>query len=188
MDSGKLNLNVLNASLATRSAILGGMILLGLFGLQVERVSGATFRVDDSSLTVPPILADDWRAVKLQKEWAKAGSGEIDGEPRFSRFLARDYKFSVSGPALRIKTIWFAAGKCVSTDEAVSTLARSKRIAIESAVGSLDEMHHRLHENPGSSESRTIIWAHFKSDRGDCAGRYAGGGACCNTGSVCRTR
>lgn len=165
MDSGKLILNVFNASLATRSAILGGMILLGLFGPQVEHVSGATFRVDDSSLTVPPILDDDWRAVKLQKEWAKAGSGEIDGEPRFSRFLARDYKFSVSGPALRIKTTWFAAGKCVSTDESASTLDRSKRIAIESAVGSLDEMHHRLHENPGSSESRRIIWAHFKTDR-----------------------
>lgn len=169
MNSGKLKFNmcanVLNAPPATRVAMLGGLFLISLSGLHVERACGATFRVDDSSLTVPPILSDDWRAVKLQKTWSKADSGEIDGEPRFSRFLARDYAFSISGPALRIKTTWFAAGKCVSTDEAVSTLTRSKRMAIESAVGSLDEMHHRLHEDPDSSENRTIIWAHFKSDR-----------------------
>ncbi|MFT4560249.1 MAG: hypothetical protein ACI92S_005646 [Planctomycetaceae bacterium] len=169
MDSDKSKFNVfanlLNASPATRFAILGGVILFSLFGLHVEPARGATFRVDDSSLTVPPILSDDWRAVKLQRAWSIAGGKEIDGEPRFSRFLARDYTFSVSGPALRIKTTWFAAGKCVSTDEAVSTLNRQKRIAIESAVGSLDEMQHRLHENPGSSENRVIIWAHFKSDR-----------------------
>lgn len=169
MDSGKSKsmviANVLNVSPATRVSILGGLSLISLFGLQVERASGATFRVDDFSLTVPPILGGDWRAVKLQTEWSKAGGREIDGKPRFSRFLAREYNFSVSGPALRIKTTWFAAGKCVSTDEAVSTLTRSKRVAIESAVGSLNEMHHRLHENPGSSESRTIVWAHFKSVR-----------------------
>ena len=149
-DNSKFNVfaNSLNASPATRVAVLGGMILFSLFALHEERACGATFRVDDSSLTVPPILSDDWRAVKLQRAWSKAGGREIDGEPRFSRFLARDYTFSVSGPALRIKTTWFAAGKCVSTDEAVSTLNKSKKIAMESAVGSLDEMHHRLHENP----------------------------------------
>ena len=169
MDSGKLksNLmaNVLNALSVTRVAILGGLSLFSLIGLHIERACGASFRVDDTSLTVPPILGGDWRAVKLQKEWAKAGGQEIDGETRFLRFLAREYVFSVSGPALRIKTIWFAAGKCVSTDEAASTLARSKKIAIESAVGSLNEMHHRLRENPDSSENRTVIWAHFNSDR-----------------------
>ena len=154
--------NVLRMSPVTRVVFLCGLLVFSMFGLHIETACGATFRVDDTSMTVPAILNGDWRAVKVRKMWAKADGKEVGAEPRFSRFLARDYSFTVSGPAMRIKTTWFAGGKCVSTDEPVSALTSSKKMAIESAIGSLNEMHHRLHENPEASESRVVIWAHFK--------------------------
>jgi hypothetical protein len=153
------------ASRVVRVAILSGLFVCSLLGFGTETACGATFRVDDSSLTVPAILSDDWQTVKLRKTWARADGKKIGDEPQFSRFLARDYRFTVSGPAFRIKTTWFAAGKCVSTDELVSSLINSKRIAIESVVGSLDEMNRRLQANPGVSENRVIVWAHLKSKR-----------------------
>lgn len=139
-----------------------GMISLAAFG--TEEVSGATFRVDDSTLTVPAIHNDNWRALKVRKTWTRADGEEIPDDPRFVRFLARDYEFSLSSGALRMKTTWFAARKCVSTDELVSSLGSAKRKAIEEAFGPLNEMNRRLQGATADGvEGRVVIWAHFRA-------------------------
>jgi hypothetical protein len=95
------------------------VMLLGVVAITLisQRLEAATFRVDDSSLTVPGILGDDWRAVQHRKSWTKSDGKAMGGEPRFLRFLARDYEFTHSDAGLRLKTTWFAFSKCVSTDE-----------------------------------------------------------------------
>jgi hypothetical protein len=60
------------ASRVVRVAILSGLFVCSLLGFGTETACGATFRVDDSSLTVPAILSDDWQTVKLRKTWARA--------------------------------------------------------------------------------------------------------------------
>jgi hypothetical protein len=150
----------------SRSACRIGMVIcvvvFPLFGTREESASAAVFRVDDSTLTVPAILSDDWRAVKAQNAWARAGGEAISGEPRLSRFLARDYQFTLNGESLRLKTTWFAGGKCISTDESVSTLSPAKRNAIEMAFGSLNEINRRLQgESADGSEGHVVIWASF---------------------------
>lgn len=140
-----------------QSLVVIGLILLG------GQVRAATFKVDDTSLTVPGILGDDWRSVQHRKTWTKADGKSLGDDSRFVRFLARDYSFQSSDSGLRMKTSWFVHGKCISTNERVSSLSSPKRRSIESAVGSLREMGLRLKEAPDDAESRIVIWAQFKS-------------------------
>ena len=159
---------IFRAGLSARSVCRGSIVTSAIFAaffVQSAKVaSAAVFRVDDSSLTVPAILSDDWRDVKVRDVWTQAGGEVIAGEPRFSRFLARDYQFTLSGDSLRLKTTWFAGRKCVSTDEAVSSLSRSKRMALEAAFGSLNEVSSRLQgESAVGSVSQVVIWASFKA-------------------------
>jgi hypothetical protein len=143
-----------------RRFLLMGVVAITLMS---HRLEATTFRVDSSSLTVPGILGDDWRAVQHRKIWTKSDGKTLKGDPRFVRFLARDYKFTYSDAGLRLKTTWFASGKCVSTDESVKSLSGSKKRSIELAFGSLRELSLRVKETPDVSEDRVVIWAHFKS-------------------------
>lgn len=127
------------------------------------RSEAATFRVDDTRMTVPSILADDWRAVQHRKTWKRSDGTAVATEAKFVRFLARDYSFRADEDGFRLRTMWFAAGKCVSTNESVSSLTAAKRKSLESAFGSLSEMRARLEETPEVPQVRVVIWAHFKS-------------------------
>lgn len=123
----------------------------------------ATFRVDDTRMTVPSILADDWGAVQHRETWKRSDGTAVGSEAKFVRFLARDYRFTADEEGFRLRTMWFAAGKCVSTNESVSSLTAAKRKSLESAFGSLNEMRARLAETPEVPQVRVVIWAHFKS-------------------------
>ncbi|NQV25831.1 MAG: hypothetical protein HQ518_15845, partial [Rhodopirellula sp.] len=148
-----------------QTGMAAALVAVCVFGHRPGIAQGATFRVDDAALTVPAILKDQWNAVRHRKTWTRANGEKIEGEPRFIRFLARDYSFTTTEDILRVKTTWFSAGRCVSTDEAVNSLNTAKRRVIEAAFGSLNEMSHRLLKEPGGSENRIVIWAHFRSDR-----------------------
>jgi hypothetical protein len=140
------------------------LLVLVVFEHRTDVANAASFRVDDATLTVPALLGDDWRAVTHRKTWTRATGDAIPGDPRFVRFRAREYSFQLSGAGLRLKTTWFAARKCVSTDEAVSRLRGSKRAAIETAFGSLDDMNRRLQKKTSDgTEGRIVIWAQFRS-------------------------
>ena len=140
------------------------LLVLVVFEHRTDVANAASFRVDDATLTVPALLGDDWRAVTHRKTWTRATGDAIPGDPRFVRFRAREYSFQLSGAGLRLKTTWFAAGKCVSTDEAVRRLRGSKRAAIETAFGSLDDMNRRLQKKTSDgTEGRIVIWAQFRS-------------------------
>ncbi len=128
-----------------RVTILTFMVVASMI---VERSEAATFRVDDTRMTVPSILADDWRAIQHRKTWTRSDGKAIGGEAKFVRFLARDYSFTADEEGFRLKTMWFAAGKCVSTNESVSSLTAAKRKSLEFAFGSLNEMRARLEETP----------------------------------------
>lgn len=123
----------------------------------------ATFRVDDTSMTVPSILADDWRTIQHRKTWIRSDGKAVGGEAKFVRFLARDYSFTANEDSFQLRTMWFASGKCVSTNESVSSLTSAKRKSLESAFGSLTEMRARLTETPDVPQVRVVIWAHFRS-------------------------
>lgn len=128
--------------------------------------SAAILRVDDSSLTVPAILNDAWRAVKAHREWSLAEGKVISGEPRFSRFLARDYQFTLDedAKAMSLRTTWFVGGKCVSTVEAVSGLSNARRTALEAAFGSLNDIYRTLQgQSADGSTGHVVIWASFKA-------------------------
>jgi hypothetical protein len=129
----------------------------------VRQSEAATFRVDDTRMTVPSILADDWRAIQHRKTWTRSDGKAVGGEANFVRFLAREYSFTANEEGFRLKTMWFASGKCVSTDELISSLTAAKRKSLESAFGSLIEMRARLEETPEVPQVRVVIWAHFKS-------------------------
>lgn len=145
-------------------SVLVCLLVLSLFELKTEVAYAASFRVDDTTLTVPALFGDDWKAVKVKSTWTRATGDSIPGDPRFVRFLAREYSFQLSGGGLRLKTTWFAARKCVSTDEAVNRLRGSKRAAIETAFGSLDDMNRRLQgKTSDGTEGRIVIWAQFRS-------------------------
>lgn len=147
-----------------RVGLLVSLLALSLFEHQTEVANAASFRVDDATLTVPALLTDDWRAVKARSSWTRATGDAIPGDPKFVRFLAREYSFQLSAGSLRLKTTWFAARKCVSTDEAVRSLRGSKRAAIETAFGSLDDMNRRLQgKTSDGTEGRIVIWAQFRS-------------------------
>jgi hypothetical protein len=144
-----------------------GRVTLLTFVAAAAMVAGqteaATFRVDDTRLTVPSILTDDWRAIQHRKIWTRSDGTAVRGEATFTRFLARDYSFSLDEEGFRLRTTWFASGKCVSTDESISSLSASKTKSLESAFGSLTEMRLRLKESPEVPHTRVVIWAHFKS-------------------------
>lgn len=144
----------------SRQLLLLSFVAITLIG---QRSEAATFRVDDMSLTVPGILGDNWRAVQHRKNWTKSDGKTLGGDPRFVRFLARDYKFTHTDAGLRLKTTWFVSGKCVSTDELVKSLSSSKKRLVELEFGSLRELSLRLEETPDVPETRVVIWAHFRS-------------------------
>lgn len=149
-----------------RPAALGYLFILAVSLHSREVTSAAILRVDDSSLTVPAILNDEWRAVKAHREWSLAEGKVISGEPRFSRFLARDYQFTLDedAKAMSLRTTWFAGGKCVSTTEAVSGLSNARRTALEAAFGSLNDIYRALQgQSADGSTGHVVIWASFKA-------------------------
>lgn len=149
-----------------RPAVLGYLFILALCVQSKGVTSAAVLRVDDSSLTVPAVLNNEWRAVKAHREWSLAEGKIISGEPRFSRFLARDYQFTLneSSNAMSLRTTWFAGGKCVSTNEAVSGLTNARRIALEAAFGSLNGIHRTLQgQSTDGSTGHVVIWASFRA-------------------------
>lgn len=159
LDSGRIIIQIKHL-VRVRVTILAFMAAATVGTGQSE---AATFRVDDTRLTVPSILADDWRAVQHRKIWKRSGGTAVGSEAKFVRFLARDYRFTADEEGFRLRTMWFVAGKCVSTNESVSSLTAAKRKSLESAFGSLNEMRARLAETPEVPQVRVVIWAHFKS-------------------------
>jgi hypothetical protein len=143
-----------------RMALLAFVTAAAMAAGQTE---AATFRVDDTRMTVPSILADDWRAIQHQKTWTRSDGKAVGGEAKFIRFLARDYSFTAEKGGIRLRTMWFASGKCVSADESVASLTTAKRKSLESVFGSMNEMRLRLTEAPEVPQVRVVIWAHFKA-------------------------
>lgn len=142
------------------------LVVLTPFILEPDLCRAAVLRVDDSSLTVPAILNDEWRELKAHRTWSLADGNEIAGEPRFSRFLARDYQFRLNqnSNSMQLRTTWFAGGKCVSTSESVSGLSNARRTALEAAFGSLNDINRRLQgQSADGSTGQVVIWASFKA-------------------------